>query len=149
MEGLAGTAALMLLWLLLLLGTSAATVNLKVTYPKLERNFSFVTLQCLQATFNDPLPPEQRPVTFLRNGTEIRKEDVVSLEICEDITALLVINRVQEGDFSCRSATGVESTRHSLAGSSERWIIARIRVYGCDVAIAEISLLLGNIITPQ
>ena len=124
MEGLAGTATLMLLWLLLLLRTSAATVDLKVTYPtELERNFSFVILHCLQATFNDPLPPEQRPVTFLRNGTEITEEDVVSLEFRGDVTALLTINRVQEGDFSCRSATGVESTRHSLAGSSEHWII--------------------------
>ena len=85
-----------------------------------EGNYSVLTLTCiLGGTFADPLPDNQRPATFLKNGSEITMDNVVFLKIVSDVQVVITFNAEQEGEFSCKSGgelPSVESDCHFLAG---------------------------------
>ena len=112
---MAGAAGMVLPWMLLLMASSATAVELVVE--ETGGLFSVLTLTCIAGgTSDDPLPVDQRPATFLRNGSEITADDVVSLVTMSDVQVAIIFNAEQEGEFSCKNLQSVESNRHFLAG---------------------------------
>ena len=105
MVGTAGFAVVGLVLVLVVvleLPLSVEAIKLSVTYPD-NMNFSFVSLTCL-TDFNDPLPSDQRPATFWRNGTEQITQGsgaVVSVTSSNEVSIAFVFNQRQEGKFTC------------------------------------------------
>ena len=106
MAGTAGFAVVGLILLVVLvvleLPLSVEAIKLRVTYPN-GANFSFVNLTCI-TDFGDPLPSDQRPATFWRNGTEQITQGsgaVVSVTSSNEVSIVFVFNQRQEGKFTC------------------------------------------------
>ena len=116
---MAGTAGMVLPWMLLLMASSAAAaVQLRVEYPE-DENYSYVRLTCqrLEGNFPGPLLTTQRPATFFRNDSVLYKNDFISLSVSE-VEVEIVFTAEQEGEFFCRTALGEDSNILYLAGVS-------------------------------
>ena len=95
-----------------------AAVALLVDYPQ-PNNYSIVTLTCVKdGDFQDRLSAEQRPAVFLINGTAITAGSALVSEVTEetDESISFVFSQAQEGQFSCRTALGENSSPEPLAG---------------------------------
>ena len=100
------------------LAISAESVVLEVWYP-VEDLYSIVRLTGV-GEFGDPLDGDQKPVVFLRNGSEILtngSSELVSVGmVTED--RISFFDQTQEGEFTCRTALGEESSPEPLAGEN-------------------------------
>ena len=97
--------------------SSAENVTLQVHYP-VEGSYSFVNLTCVGES-GDPLEGDQRPAVFLRNGSEILtngSSELVSVMMKTEDSVSFFFDQTQEGEFSCRTALGEESSCEPLAG---------------------------------
>ena len=96
---------------------SAECVVLDVQYP-VESNYSFVRLTCV-GEFKDPLEGDQRPAVFLRNGSDLTiGSELVSVMMKTEDSISFFFDQTQEGEFSCRTALGEESSPEPLAGEN-------------------------------
>ena len=106
------------------LAISAESVVLDVHYP-VESNYSLVSLTCI-GEFGDPLDGDQRPVVFLRNGSDLNNgsSELVSVMMETEDSISFFFDQTQEGEFSCRTALGEESSPDPLAGeNSNLWTV--------------------------
>ena len=105
--------------LLLMASSAAAAVQLTFYYPE-EGNYSYIKIACVRSVFGDPLFPNQRPATFLRNNSALSANDFASLAVGE-VEADIVFTAEQEGGFFCRTggtAPVEQSDIHYFAGVS-------------------------------
>ena len=106
------------------LAISAESVVLDVQYP-VEGNYSFVRLTCV-GEFGDPLDGDQRPAVFLRNGSDLNNgsSELVSVMMETEDSIFFFFDQTQEGEFSCGTALGEESSPEQLAGeNSNLWTV--------------------------
>ena len=88
-------------------------ISLEAVYPEAaKKDYSTVELRCGDI---ETLNEEQIPVVFMRNGSQING-DIVSITEETEISVTFSFNQAQEGEFSCRTATGETSTVEQLAG---------------------------------
>ena len=117
-----GLASLLVV-LLSLSPSVEAIILLNVEYPmENNRNFSVVRLSCVNVGgFSDPLSGAQLPATFLKDGSPITANSVVSIIEDDENDATrdritFVFDQSQEGSFSCRTALNEHSNTEELAG---------------------------------
>ena len=105
--------------------SSAESVTLQVHYP-VEGFYSFVSLTCVGEL------GDQRPAVFLRNGSDLNNgsSELVSVMMETEDSISFFFNQTQEGEFSCRTALGEESSPEQLAGECRlRWqLLARVGI---------------------
>ena len=123
---MAGRSCWAVVGLASLLGVLLSPVEaiiLNVEYPmENKRNFSVVRLSCVNGgQFSDPLSAAQLPATFLKDGSPITANSVVSIIEDDENDATrdeitFVFDQSQEGSFSCRTALNEPSNAEELAG---------------------------------
>ena len=85
-------------------------ISLEAVYPEAaKKDYSTVELRC------GDIETLNGEVVFMRNGSQING-DIVSITEQTEISVTFSFNQAQEGEFSCRTATGETSTVEQLAG---------------------------------